>query len=249
MCLALAVVLGTAACAGPKTVLLRIDDPTLGETLSIIKVPTEGVTSRPADYGGVVVAEAQQPNIAVFGSPTDPAPSTQMASPNSDGVPLVFLVRESQGDWLRVLLPVRPNGSTGWIKADQVSLARDMYRVVIELNNHRITVYDGSQTVDSEPVGVGRSETPTPGGEYYLAELLKPPNANGPYGPFAYGISGFSDVLHNFAGGQGVIGIHGTNDPAGLGHDVSHGCIRMSNDGITKLAGLLPLGTPVDIRA
>jgi hypothetical protein len=54
-------------------------------------------------------------------------------------------------------------------------------------------------------------------------------------------------TLKNFGGGNGEIGIHGTNEPASLGKNVSHGCIRMSNTNITKLAGMLPLGVPVQI--
>jgi lipoprotein-anchoring transpeptidase ErfK/SrfK len=75
-----------------------------------------------------------------------------------------------------------------------------------------------------------------------------PPTANGPYGPYAYGLSGFSNVLTSFGSGDGVIGIHGTNEPWLIGKDVSHGCIRMRNDDIERLAQFLPLGTPVEIR-
>ena len=146
-------------------------------------------------------------------------------------------------------LPVRPNGSMGWVPTNQVKLTQHNYRIVVETGAHRITVYKGWQIIDQEPIGVGKAETPTPGGHYYLKELLQPTNPNGAYGPYAYGLSGFSNVLSDYAGGDGVIGIHGTNDPAALGHDVSHGCIRMSNDGITRLAQVLPLGVPVDIRA
>jgi lipoprotein-anchoring transpeptidase ErfK/SrfK len=101
--------------------------------------------------------------------------------------------------------------------------------------------------IDREPVGIGRKNTPTPSGLYYTKELLRPPNPDGPYGAYAYGLSGFSNVLSRFDGGDGVIGIHGTNDPSGLGKDVSHGCIRMSNAGVTKLARILPLGVPIEI--
>jgi len=55
--------------------------------------------------------------------------------------------------------------------------------------------------------------------------------------------------LMSFGGGPGQLAIHGTDDPAGIGHDVSHGCIRMSNAGITKLAGILPIGVPVEVEA
>jgi lipoprotein-anchoring transpeptidase ErfK/SrfK len=81
--------------------------------------------------------------------------------------------------------------------------------------------------------------------------VLQPPDPNGAYGPYAYGLSGFSNnpELADFNGGTGVIGIHGTNDAATVGQDVSHGCIRLTNDVITHIAAILPLGTPVDIRA
>jgi lipoprotein-anchoring transpeptidase ErfK/SrfK len=124
---------------------------------------------------------------------------------------------------------------------------------VVELGAHRITAYQGAEVLLSEPIGVGTSEAPTPGGLYYTKELFEPLDSagrisrNGPYGPYAYGLSGFSDVLFDFGGGDGQFGIHGTNDPSGLGRDVSHGCIRMSNAGITLLAQTLPLGVPVEI--
>ncbi len=69
------------------------------------------------------------------------------------------------------------------------------------------------------------------------------------YGTFAYGLSGFSNVLKSFAGGSGVIGLHGTNDPSVIGQDVSAGCIRMRNEDIERLVPILPLGTPVEIVA
>jgi lipoprotein-anchoring transpeptidase ErfK/SrfK len=96
-------------------------------------------------------------------------------------------------------------------------------------------------------IGVGQAVTPTPTGEYYITELLEQPDPTGTYGPFAFGLSAHSDVLNEFAGRDGVLGVHGTNFPQGIGTDVSHGCIRMSNDAITKLAGFLPVGTPVQI--
>jgi hypothetical protein len=63
-------------------------------------------------------------------------------------------------------------------------------------------------------VGLGKNTTPTPGGVFYLEELLRPSDPNGAYGPYAYGLSGFSNVLHEFVGGDGQIGIHGGQDAA-----------------------------------
>lgn len=67
--------------------------------------------------------------------------------------------------------------------------------------------------------------------------------------PYAFGISGHSDTLKKFAGGPGQLGLHGTDQPDKLGTDVSHGCLRLSNEVITELAETLPLGTPIEIQA
>jgi lipoprotein-anchoring transpeptidase ErfK/SrfK len=93
-------------------------------------------------------------------------------------------------------------------------------------------------------VAVGTGGTPTPLGTFYLTEIVRP--VWQPYlGPYAYATSAHSDVLTSFMGGDGLVGLHGTNAPGSIGRAVSHGCIRMSNSGITKLAGILPLGTPL----
>ena len=122
---------------------------------------------------------------------------------------------------------------------------------MVGLTEHRIRVYRDDEVIVDEPVGVGRGDRPTPGGTYYIKELLQPPDPTGPYGTYAYGLSGFSNVLQSFNGGNGVIGIHGTNEPEAIGTDVSSGCIRVHNDVIEHLVEDigLPLGTPVEIQA
>jgi lipoprotein-anchoring transpeptidase ErfK/SrfK len=197
-----------------------------------------------------VVAQAKVASVTVYDGATGTAASKTLANPQPSGSPLVFLVQGGDARRLHVLLPIRPNGTTGWIERSDVTLSQHEFRIVVALGAHMITVYKGdTSVVDQEPIGVGTRDTPTPGGLYYTKELYKLPNAGGPYGPFAYALSGYSDVLTDFAGGDGVLGIHGTNDPSAIGHDISHGCIRMSNAGITKLAQTLPLGVPVEIQA
>ena len=90
---------------------------------------------------------------------------------------------------------------------------------------------------------------PTPTGHYYIRVLIKAPNPTTVYGPYAYGLSSHSEALSSFDGGDAEIGLHGNDDASVLGRDVTHGCIRMDNTEITKLAGILPLGTPVEIVA
>ena len=145
------------------------------------------------------------------------------------------------------MLPVRPNGSTGWIKLSKVSLAGHDFRVLIDLHTHHLTAWNANRVVLRTPVGVGRAVTPTPSGLYYITELLRQPDPTGVYGPYAFGLSAHSNVLNEFAGRDGILGIHGTNFPRGIGTNVSHGCIRMSNKAIRKLARTLPVGTPVRI--
>ena len=203
------------------------------------------------------LATAKVRSVDVFNSPVQPEPARALDNPQPSGAapgstfPLRMLVVEERGDWLKVLLPIRPNGSSGWIRRSTVDLESHTYRAVVELGEHRITVWEGDKVVLQEPVGVGASgRTPTTQGLFYTTELFEvAANEQGAYGPYAYALSGFSEVLYSFGGGTGVLGIHGTSDTSSLGRDVSNGCIRMSNAGITKLADLLPLGVPVEIKA
>ena len=234
--------LAASSCAG------RTGPAKVSPTTSQAGAGAPAQEARPTGRAQSTVAEATRESVAIYERPGAPSPKMRLRHPQESGAPLVFLVRREQPDWLEVLLPVRPNGSTGWIRTRDVSLSHHDYRIVVELSAHRITVYKGAEVFLQEPVGVGKGNTPTPGGSYYTKELLQPPDPNTVYGPYAYGLSGFSNVFSRFGKGEGVIGIHGNNDPSALGKDVSAGCIRMSNSGITKLAKTLPLGVPVEIR-
>ncbi len=204
---------------------------------------TSAATLKPS-----VVAGAKFRTVAVYRSPSAKRPFLTLRNPNLDGAHLVFLVKQRGNGWEQVYLPTRPNGATGWIKDSAVELSLDPYRLTVALGAHTLTVAKLGAVILRTPAGVGRSVLPTPKGTYFVAELLKQPNPSGPYGPFAFGLSAHSNVLQTFGGGPGQIGIHGTNDPDTLGTDVSHGCVRISNAAITKLARLLPLGTPVVIK-
>jgi lipoprotein-anchoring transpeptidase ErfK/SrfK len=223
-----------------------------GGTPKLAAPPTTVSVAAPSDPNHSTVAEALVPRVAVYDREGGTIPVQTIGEPTDPPRPLVFLVQEEKAPlWLKVLLPVRPNGSTGWIKATDVRLTEHRYRITIRLTEHRLTVTNNQRIILKAPIGVGTAKTPTPGGLYYTKELLRPPKPDGVYGPYAYGLSGFSNELTTFDGGDGVIGIHGTNDPAGLGQDVSHGCIRMPNADITKLVEQvkLPLGVPVEIVA
>ncbi|WP_370652659.1 L,D-transpeptidase [Frankia sp. Cj5] len=217
-----------------------IPDPVRSQLAAVTSVNTDGMNTIVTATGGVV---------DVYKTPTAKTAASQLRSPNPEGVPRVFLVVAKLPNWWHVLLPVEPNGSTGWVKASQVRASLTGYHIVVARKDHRLRVYDKTAVVLDEPISVGTTDTPTPGGRFYLTELLQPRNPAGPYGPYAFGLSGFSTTLDSFDGQDPVIGIHGTNQPNLIGQDISHGCIRVRNDVITRLAKMLPLGTPVEIAA
>ena len=203
-----------------------------------------------------LTARAVVPHLAVFRAPN--ARSAELVLDNpwrvdpsqpSTAVPQVFLVEAQRRDgWVRLLLPVRPNDTSAWVRAADVALSPVAYKIVVQLGAHRITVFDQGAAAYSGPIADGKPSTPTPTGRYYIRVLIKAPDANTVYGPYAYGLSSHSNVLTTFEGGDGEIGIHGNDDASVLGKSVTHGCIRIDNVEITRLAAILPLGTPVDIE-
>jgi len=228
-----------------------LDRPSFRAVLAVAALATvAGFAPRPAAASArqAIVAEARVPAVSVFRTPHARKPFLTLRNPNAHGARLVFLVKARRPGWELVYLPKRPNGSTGWVHDSQVELARDPYRLTVSLGARRLTVTRAGHTFLAAPVGVGKSATRTPTGMYFVVELLEQANPAGAYGPFAFGLSAYSNVLYSFGGGPGQIGLHGTNEPGALGTDVSHGCIRVANSVIARLADLLPLGTPVVIR-
>lgn len=205
--------------------------------------------------GATLVAHAVVDQVVAHAEPGSDQIVVRLENPTDHGGPLVFQALtfpdspQIEFGWIEVLLPVRPNNTTGWIRTADVDLSINPYRLEVDVDDFTLTVFRNNAPYLTTPVGIGRGQTPTPEGLFYLAELLRPSNPDGMYGPYAYGLSGFSEVLDSFAGGEGVIGIHGTNEPWAIGTDVSHGCIRVDNSVIEALATFLPLGTPVDIGA
>jgi lipoprotein-anchoring transpeptidase ErfK/SrfK len=214
-------------------------------TTTVAAAPTTTVPATPV----YTVATAKGTSVAIYDSPVQTEPTRSMASPQADGSTLVFLAQEERSDWVKVLLPVRPNGSTGWVKASDVSLATHDYRIQVEVGAHKLTVYKGNDVFLEDTVAVGAAATPTTLGTFYTTGLFDTGSTQPVYGPYAYPLSGYSEVLFSFGGGEGQMGIHGTNEPSSLGRSVSNGCIRMSNAAITKLAKTLPVGVPVEIKA
>ncbi len=207
--------------------------------------PTEAPLAAVTAPAVTTVAAVIGSQVAISSEAGGQAAQT-LSNPQPSGAPLVFRVVAQSGQWLQVLLPHRPNGSTGWIPAGSVEVTTTSYALVVTTSTNTLDLYDGGQLVESFSVATGTGGTPTPKGDFALTELLAPTNDG--YGPYAYGTTAFSDVLNSFGGGPGQIGLHGTDDAASIGTDASHGCVRMTNADITQLAQLLPLGTPLQVR-
>jgi lipoprotein-anchoring transpeptidase ErfK/SrfK len=200
------------------------------------------------------VAKAKGDSVKVYSSPDSTTPVRSDPNPwlynNEPGakIPLVYLVKDAAGpDWLEVYLSTRPNGSTGFVKRSDVEIQDNPYRLEVHLGAFNLKAYKGNTLVLDAPIAVGADDGPTPGGLYFVNVLLKSTDPG--YGPYAFGLSGHSDVYQSFNGGDGQLGLHGTDQPEKIGTKVSHGCIRLKNEDITTLAQQLPLGTPIQILA
>ena len=172
---------------------------------------------------------------------------------NVNEYPTVFAVRawtrgrDCRARWYRVQLPIRPNGSTGWVRAGSLALERVTTRIVVDLSERRLRLYRGGRLVLHAPVGIGAPVTPTPTGSYYVNQRLVPEDALGPFGPAALGISAFSPTLTWWLQG-GPIAIHGTDEPSSIGRAASNGCIRLRNAILRRVFAATDAGTPVLVR-
>jgi lipoprotein-anchoring transpeptidase ErfK/SrfK len=151
-------------------------------------------------------------------------------------------------NWLRVMLPGRPNGSTGWISARDTRDASTRWRLTIDTSRRSVTVFRSGRVVRRFEAVVGAPSTPTPHGRFFVEETIRLPSKR-VGAPFALALSARSNVLQSFDGGPGQVALHGLGNIGGvLGSAASHGCLRLARRPITWLAGRIGPGVPVTIR-
>jgi lipoprotein-anchoring transpeptidase ErfK/SrfK len=195
-----------------------------------------------ATDGLVVRPEVQQVIYAGPGKrPVAVLPVTQLGEPT-----WVPVVQTSPG-WDRVLLPSRPDRSTGWIFTGattgpqlDIRYSSDLIRVAVGART--LTVEDGGRSLGTWTVAVGAPGTPTPTGRTFLLSLLAPPHPT--YSPLILPLGTHSNAFSTFGGGPGTVGIHGWPDSSVFGQAVSNGCIRVPADAL-HLLSTIPLGTLV----
>jgi lipoprotein-anchoring transpeptidase ErfK/SrfK len=194
-----------------------------------------------------VVATAAVGNVPLYEAPTAAAPFETLANPNALGASLTLLVASSQDGWVQVYVPQRPNDSTAWIPVADVTISLVDAHIVVDLTTRELTLYVNDAAAWHAPVAPGAPSSPTPTGLFYVTEVIQVTDPQSQYGPYALGLSGFSNTYQQFDGGPGQIALHGTNEPRSIGTYASNGCVRLANAAITALAQVVVPGTPVQI--
>ena len=216
--------------------------------------PADVQAARLLARGGTLMAASRGPSLAVHVLPGTERPYMDLDAANPWGQRLRLLViaddTDEEGDiWLRVQLPIWPNGQSGWVSAADVWLARAAERVVVDLSERRLVRTRGGDEVTELTVAIGAASTPTPPGRYFVWAKVDTDRPSGPYGSFILGLSGFSEAIEPWSEwpGQPRLAIHGTDDRTDAGNAVSKGCVRVLNALLDDLRDV-PMGTPVVIR-
>ena len=200
-------------------------------------------------------AEIEAPTAVLDRLPGKSVRPSRWVAP-ADAPSLLVLSRAAVADnrcWLRVRLPWRPNDAAGWVNANKIVLDKTAWRIQVSTERRTLTLFRAGASVRTLSVVVGKPTTPTPHGLFAIVWAI-PWNPNDFLGSWVLELTGHSDVLQQFDGGDGTVGIHGRGgasllDP--LGSARSHGCVRLANDAIDWLVATvgedrLP-GTPVQI--
>ena len=202
----------------------------------------------PAVAGTAVAANVTGPAVDLHDGPGGQVVTT-LANPRETGAPLVLQVVADHGDWLAVHAPTRPNGFVGWIRADGLTFSSTDVRIVVDVGDRTLSIWQGEVLLGTIPGAVGRPSTPTPLGTFYVTEVHDLRAVQSVYGTFALGLSAFSETLTTFNGGDAQTAIHGTWSPDTVGRVTSNGCVRLYNDDVEWLASVAPVGTTVEVVA
>ncbi len=177
----------------------------------------------------------------------------QPIAPLGDGPTSLLITRTVAKEgrrWAEVLLPIRPNGRRGWVPFDVLRIHSTALRIVIDVSERRLTLFRSNKPILRAPIAVGKPGTETPRNDHFaIAELIRTRTPGAFLGPIVFPITGYSERLNEFAGGNGRVAIHGTSLPELIGTAASNGCIRMRNRDVVRVARVVRAGTPVKIRS
>ena len=253
-----------ASCGGAAASTLPIDPSTStaapATTTSTAPVTTTSsiaatTTTVPDPYRTLIAtARDATPYLTAYDGP-DGLPIALpfgVSNPHQFGGPLTLMVTEGDlgDDWVKVQLPIRPNGTEAWVPTSDYALSESRVRAEVELSTTTVRVYDGEELIAESQAAIGTEETPTPVGTFFVAAKRLNPPEEAYLGTWAVVLSSYSEVLPSFSGGLPVIAIHGSNNPDDeLGEAISNGCVRVPDEVIQFIAEHVPLGAPVEISA
>lgn len=175
-------------------------------------------------------------------------PATRPITGSQTVLPVVGRATKDGVHWLRVMLPGRPNGRTGWIVRRGTVLKTTVWHIVVRTSSRRVLAYRHGRVLRSFAAIVGKPSTPTPHGRFFVEESVRMlPGSAG--APFALALSARSNVLQEFEGGPGQVAIHGMANLGGtLRTAVSHGCVRLADRSSRWLAVRIAPGVPITIK-
>ncbi len=126
--------------------------------------------------------------------------------------------------------------------------AEERTRIVVSIPDRKLVLLRGTRVMKVYDVAVGKPSTPSPTGEFRIANRIPNPTW---YGPGKVVAPGKANPLGTRWLGLGFrgYGIHGTNLPGSIGKAASHGCIRMRRHDIEELFQLVDVGTTVELDA
>jgi hypothetical protein len=156
---------------------------------------------------------------------------------------------DSSGAWAKVLLPVRPNGTTAWVQTAFFTKETHDYHITIDVSDNKVNVFQGDTLLVEQIAVSGRDSRPTPVVRAYIDEKIPGADLSPAYGDWVLSIAAFSEALGTFGGGMPKLALHGTNQPELMGQYVSSGCVRIPNEIVSFIAESVPVGTIVDIVA
>jgi len=242
---------GPAGPAGPATPIPAGHAPASSPTCRVTAPTCRSDQVLSNETTSTTWAYANLPSSVRRSPSTSSARVAALRMNTEDGLPEVYILlrqrRVGSTAWVEIRVPMRPNGTTGWVPVSSLSPpSRLSTELVIDTAAERLRLYKAGRLIFSAPVGVGTPNDPTPTGHFWIREGF-PVRGDPAYGPYAFGTSDYSTTRTDWPHG-GVIGIHGTDQPGLIPGRPSHGCVRLRNSDIATLSHLVSEGTPLLIR-
>lgn len=188
--------------------------------------------------------ELEEINMRILFSPLETEDSTFYTVEKGDNL---YNIAKKYGTTIELIK--KSNQLTGdLIKPGmKLKVVKSKFSVTVNKSNNTLELYEGDTLLKTYPVATGANNS-TPAGSFTIVNKLENPTW---YKAGAVVEPGSPD---NILGTRWLgfstkgYGIHGTTEPESIGKSVSAGCIRMWNQDVEELYGILPLGTTALVK-